>query len=103
MAPITLQSPSGKTATLMPLGFNDLCAFEEKTGLTFGALMAALGVSGQNAWSLKVTRTFLRECHVEPKPTDEEIGTLVDEIGFEGIGAAVNGLIWPARKMELLG
>lgn len=98
---VTLTRSTGQVVVLTPMGTNALCAFEERTGLTFGALMAALGITDSEGsiprtWSLLITRQFLQACAPEGASV-EAMGTLIDDIGFEGIGAAVNRLIAPAR------
>ncbi len=96
MDPITLTRSDGSTVQFTPLTYNAIVQLEEALGLTFGEIMAAIGVDGTARWSLRITRQFLAACG--PKDLSlEDIGTLVDDIGFEGVGAAVNGLIWPAR------
>ena len=92
---VTLTS-RGVTLELRPIGTNAICALEDQTGLTFGEIMQAIGVTGVDRWSLRVTRQFLQAC-APAGTTDEQIGQLNDEIGFADIGAAVNGLIIPAR------
>lgn len=96
MAPITLTKPDGTTIAFTPLGTNGICALEEQLGLTFGEIMVAIGVTGVERWSLRITRVFLQAC-APAGTTVEAIGDLIDDIGFDGVGAAVNGLIEPAR------
>ncbi len=93
---VTLTTSTGVRLALRPLGTNAICDLEEKTGLTFGQIMVAIGMSGMERWSLRTTRVFLQAC-APPGTTIEQIGALIDDVGFDGIGVAVNGLITPAR------
>ena len=93
---VTLTTSTGRIVHLTPMDTNALCAFEERTGLVFGALMASLGVAGMEHWSLRITRMFLQACAMDGT-TLESMGELIDDIGLEGIGAAVNQLITLAR------
>lgn len=96
MESITLTTADGTAIALTPLGTNAICNLEEKTGLTFGQIMVAIGMTGMERWSLRTTRVFLQAC-APPGTTIEQIGALIDDVGFDGIGVAVNGLITPAR------
>ena len=96
MDSISLTTTDGRSIAFMPLGTNAICALEEQLGLTFGEILRAIGVTGVERWSLRVTRQFLQAC--APQGTTlEQIGHLIDDVGFDGIGAVVNGLIVPAQ------
>lgn len=91
-------STSDKSYTLNPLGTNELCALEERLGKNFGTLMQEIGAFGMEHMRLQTVRIFLIECLTE-KVDEEEIGALIDALGFDGISRAINGLIYPAREM----
>lgn len=96
MESITL-STDGKSYTLRPLGTNELCELQVRLGLHFGAIMEQIGALGIEGMNLETVRVFLQTCMNE-KLTLDEIGTLIDAVGFDGISAAVNGLIIPAQE-----
>lgn len=99
MVSITL-SANGKTYTIHPLGTNELCALEDRLGKNFGTLMSEIGAFGMEGMRLATVRLFLLECLAEAEDMDEQaIGDLIDAIGFDGVSAAVNGLVWPAREI----
>lgn len=99
MERISLARSDGTTIEFTPIRTNGLCALEETLGLTFGEIMTGLGINGVDRWSLNVTRQFLAAC--APQGTSvETIGDVIDDVGFDGIGNAVNGLIWPARILH---
>ena len=97
MGSISLTNREGAAIAFKPIGTNAICLLEEQLGLTFGEIMAAIGVTGLDRWSLRVTRQFLQAC-APAGTTIEAIGDLIDHVGFDGIGDAVNGLIVPAQK-----
>lgn len=97
MASIRLTNSSGDWVEFKPLGTNAICGLEEQLGLTFGQIMAGIGVTGVEGWSLRTTRQFLQVAAVEDISV-EAIGDLIDHVGFDGIADAVNGLILPAQK-----
>ncbi len=89
---------NGKTYTLRPLGTNELVALEERLGKNFGAIMQEIGAFGMEHLRLSTVRVFLQTCLTEPA-TEDEIGLLIDTLRFDGIAAAINGLILPAREV----
>lgn len=101
--PIAVALPDGRTVAFAPLGTNTICALETALHLVFGEIVSALGVDGLGRWSLTVTRHVLHAAHVAATPVErdrlslEEIGVLIDALGFDGIGPIVNDLILPAR------
>jgi len=101
---VKLTKSDGTVVEFKAIGTNAICDLEDRLGLTFGEIMTAIGVTGLDRWSLRVTREFLLACQVPGKsgaePSLLDIGDLIDYVGFEGIGAAVNGLILPARQRE---
>lgn len=94
---ITLHGPDGKVYTLNPLGTNQLCDLELRLGKHFGQVMGEIGALGLEHMRLGTVRLFLQTCLTEPT-TEEEIGALVDFLGFDGISGAINGLIVPAEQ-----
>ena len=94
--PVLIRKPDGTDVAFHPIGTNAICALEESLGITFGEILAAIGVTGMETWSLRITREFLKACAVEPI-TVEAVGDLIDVVGFEPVGAAVNQLIVPAQ------
>lgn len=97
MDAITLHGPEGKAYTLTALGTNALCDLEQRLGKHFGQVMGEIGALGLEHMRLGTVRIFLQTCLTEPA-TEEEIGILIDHLGFDGIASAVNGLIVPAQK-----
>ena len=91
-------SANGRTFELHPLGTNDLCALEQRLGKNFGTLMGEIGALGIELMRLSTVRIFLQLCLVGDH-TEEQIGDLIDAVGFDGISSAVNGLIYPAREI----
>jgi len=96
MDAITL-SANNRNYILTPQGTNALCALEERWGKSFGALMSELGVLGIEHMRLSTVRLFFQEC-MHDKPTETDIGDLIDALGFDGISKAVNGLIVPGTE-----
>lgn len=96
MESVTLTA-NGKTYVLTPQGTNALCALEDCWGKSFGVLMSELGVLGLEQMRLSTVRLFFQECMTD-KPTETEIGNLIDALGFDGISKAVNGLILPGTE-----
>jgi hypothetical protein len=99
MESVTLTA-NGKTYALQPLGTNELCTLEEQLGKNFGVVLAEIGALGIERMRLSTVRIFLKTCLTSDDDiTVEEIGELIDALGFDGISAAINGLIQPAREV----
>lgn len=96
---LTLTRRNGQVLTLTPLGTNQLAAFEETLGKSFGRILVELGVFGIEGWSLVTTRIVLRAC-CQDDLSIEQWGDIIDELGFDTISSAVNGLIGPAQQRE---
>lgn len=72
-------------------------------GLSFGQLLAKLGVGSAEQWSVATTRRFFQYCaHGPVTPTLEDIGDLFDHQGFERISEVLNMLIAPAYAREVV-
>lgn len=99
MQPVTLIA-NGRSYVLHPLGTNQLCALEDRLGKSFGVLMGEIGALGIELMRLSTVRIFLQLC-LDGEHTEEEIGEVIDAVGFDGISTAVNGLIVPAREVAL--
>lgn len=84
---------------LRPIGTNEICALEEQTGKVFGQLMIEVGVFGIERVNLSTVRGFIKYCLVTPLE-DAQVGTLIDEVGFNGISEAINRLIVPAQTPD---
>lgn len=100
MDAITLTGPNDKSYTFTPLGTNALCDLEERLGKNFGTVMSEIGAIDLEHMRLSTVRVFLQVCLGEPIVPEQEIGALIDHLGFDGISAAINGLIVPAREVK---
>jgi hypothetical protein len=99
MESVTLTA-NGQSYVLHPLGTNQLCGLEDRLGKSFGVLMGEIGALGIELMRLSTVRIFLQLC-LDGDHSEEEIGELIDSVGFDGISTAINGLIVPAREVAI--
>ncbi len=96
IATVELIAPDGEVYQLRSIGTNELCDIEEQLGTLFGQLMIEIGVFGIERVKIRTLRAFIRRSLVTPLE-DDQVGALIDRVGFDGISAAINKLIVPAQ------